>query len=117
MNMDQNEIQEVWNSRENNFKAEERKRLADNFGRQMNRRRRFQAIWLIQTFIALSAITIIAIGSIATGKTHLNQQWALLPLLTVPWLFAFHFLRRYLRPVSPILGGEKSIVESLSVAV
>jgi len=115
--MNQNEIQIVWKARENNFTASEQKRLIDHFTRQMARRRRFQVIWLTQTFIALAVVTIIALRSIALGHAQLDQQWALLPLLTVPWLFAFHFLRRFLKPSSPITGGEKPIASSLHAAL
>ena len=90
--MNLNEMQSVWNSPRNNLPAEEQQKLVAQFTRQMLRRRRFQAIWLTHTFVALTVITVIAAWSIAIGKTHLEQQWALLPLLTAPWLFAFHFL-------------------------
>ena len=115
MNLD--EMQSVWNSPRNNLPAEEQQRLVAQFTRQMLRRRRFQAIWLTHTFVALTVITIIAIWSIAIGRTHLEQQWALLPLLTAPWLFAFHFLRRFLKPISATARGESPVADSLHAAL
>ena len=115
--MNMNELQSVWNSPRHNLPAEEQRRLVDQFSRQMLRRRRFQAIWLVHTFVALTVISILALWSIAVGKARLEQQWALLPLLTVPWLFAFHFLRRFLRPVSATVRAELPIVDSLRAAL
>lgn len=115
--MNLNEMQSAWNSARNNLPAEEQRRLVDQFTRQMQRRRRFQAIWLAHTFVALTIITTIAAWSIAIGKTHLEEQWALLPLLTAPWLFAFHFLRRFLKPVSTTARGESPVADSLRAAL
>ena len=39
------------------------------------------------------------------------------PLLIVPWGFAFHFLRRYLKPAEPVARGELSIADSLRAAL
>ncbi len=41
----------------------------------------------------------------------------LFPLLLVPWGFAIHFLRRYLKPVAPATRGETPIVDSLRTAL
>ena len=115
--MNLNEMQRIWNSPRNNMPAEEQRTLVAQFTRQMVRRRRFQAVWLTHTFVALTVITILALWSIAAGRTHLEQQWALLPLLAAPWLFAFHFLRRFLKPVSPAADGELPVVGSLRAAL
>ena len=113
--MNMNEMQNVWKSPRNNLSAHQQQ-LVERFGRQMRRRRRFQAIWLVHTFIALTAVTILAAWSVAMGKTHIEEEWALLPLLAAPWLFAFHFLRRFLKPGAG-RGGELSVVESVRAAV
>jgi len=115
--MNLNEMQSAWNSPRNNLPTEEQQRLARQFTRQMIRRRRFQAIWLINTFVWLALITVFAIWAIAVGKAKLEQEWGLFPLLTVPWVFAFHFLRRYLKPVSPEARGELSVTDSLRAAL
>jgi hypothetical protein len=41
----------------------------------------------------------------------------IVPLLIVPWLFAFQFLRRHLKPVSPFARGELSVADSLRAAL
>lgn len=82
----------------------------------MIRRRRFQSIWLINTFVWLTIITVLAIRMVAIGQTT-SQEWGLFPLLLVPWAFAINFLRRYLKPVAPTTRGEMSIVESLRAAL
>jgi hypothetical protein len=41
----------------------------------------------------------------------------LFPLLIVPWAFAIHFLRRYLKPSVPVARGELSVTDSLRAAL
>lgn len=117
MNMNLNEMQNVWNSPRNNLPTEAQQRLADQFARQMIRRRRFQSIWLINTFVWLTIITALAVRMVAMGQTTPWQEWGLLPLLLVPWGFAIHFLRRYLKPAAPLTRGETAIMDSLRAAL
>lgn len=115
--MNLNEIQSAWNSPRNHLPTAEQQRLAGQFTRQMIRRRRFQIIWLINTFVWLTVITALAIWVVATGKANLRQEWGLFPLLIVPWVFAIHFLRRYWNPVAPIVQGELSVADSMRAAL
>lgn len=115
MNFD--EAQNVWNSPRNNPPAERQRKLAEQFIRQMVRRRRFQCLWLIHTFFWLTIITLLAIWTIAVGKVGLAREWVLLPLLIVPWGFAIQFLRRYRNPAAPVTRGEIPIVDSLRAAL
>lgn len=114
--MNTNEMQSVWNSPRNHLPAGQQQELAEKFTRQMIRRRRFQFLWLINTFVWLAIITVAAIWSVMTGATSPAQEWGLFPLLIVPWAFAIHFLRRYLKPTAPIARGELSVVDSLQAA-
>ena len=115
MNFD--ELQNTWNSPRNNLPSEQQRKVAEQFTRQMVRRRRFQRLWLINTFFWLAVMTVLAIRTISIGKVSPEQEWVLLPLLVVPWFFAFHFLRRYLKPVAPMMRGEVSIFDSLRAAL
>jgi hypothetical protein len=117
MNMNLNEMQNVWNSPRNNLPTEAQQSVANQFARQMIRRRRFQSLWLINTFVWLTLITVLAVRMLAIGQTTPGQEWGLFPLLLVPWGFAIHFLRRYLKPVLPITRGETPIVDSLRAAL
>ena len=78
----------------NNLAPDRLRNVAEQFAPQMVSRRRFRTIWLACTFLALAATTGIAFRSVALGKASLELEWGLFPLLIVPWLFAFHFLRR-----------------------
>ncbi len=98
--MNLNEMQSTWNSPRNNLSTQEGQRLAGQFIRQMIRRRRFQAIWLINTFVWLTIITWLAIRTVAMGKVNLEQEWGLFPILIVPWAFAIYFLHRHLNSSS-----------------
>ena len=115
MNFD--ELQQAWNSPHNNLPPEQQRALAEKFNRQMVRRRRFQTFWLIHTFIWLTLITGLAVWNVMTKKVALGQEWALIPLLVVPWAFAIYFLRRYLKPAAPIARGEMSVADSLRAAL
>ena len=115
--MNLNEMQSVWNSPRNNLPTEAQQQLADQFSRHMMRRRRFQSIWLINTFAWLTIITVLAIWTVTVGQTTPTQEWGLFPLLLALWGFAIHFLRRYLKPAAPMTRGEVSIVDSLRAAL
>lgn len=115
MNFD--ELQHAWNSPRNALPAEQQRALAEQFCRQMVRRRRFQTFWLIHTFVWLTLITALGFWIVAHGRVNPAQEWGLLPLLVLPWGFAFHFLRRHLQHVPPIAPGELSIVDSLRAAL
>lgn len=115
--MNPNEMQSAWNSPRNNLPTQEQQRLTGQFTRQMIRRRRFQAIWLISTFIWLMVITGLAIRTVIVGKVNLEQEWGLLPILIVPWAFAFHFLRRHLSLITVIAGGELPVIGSVRAAL
>ncbi|HLP77096.1 MAG TPA: hypothetical protein VK327_09270 [Candidatus Paceibacterota bacterium] len=115
MNFD--EIQNTWNSPRNIPPTEQQQKLAEQFTRQMKRRRRFQAAWLVNTFVALTIITGIAVRVVARGRVDSAQEWALFPLLAVPWTFAIVFLRRFLKPGDATQQGELPITDSLRNAL
>lgn len=115
--MNLNEMQNTWNSPRNRLPSSEQEQLAQQFIRQMIRRRRFQAIWLTNTFVWLTLITVAVIQTIAAGKFNLAHEWAVIPLVLVPWAFAIHFLRRFLKPTEPVARGEVSVAESVQAAL
>ena len=114
MNFD--ELKADWNSPRNNLPTAQQHELAQRFARQMIRRRRFQAIWLANTFVWLAMITVLAIWNIAVGKMKPAQEWGLFPLLLVPWAFAFHLLRHFRKPV-PAAGGELPMLDTFRAAL
>jgi hypothetical protein len=115
--MNSNEMQNVWNSTFNKLSPYQQEQLTGQFVRQMNRRRRFQSIWLINTFAWLTIITVIAFRSVSLGNTRLAQEWGLLPLLIVTWAIAAYFLRSYLKSRAPRPQGAVPIIESLRDAL
>ena len=115
--MNLNEMQSLWNSPGNRPPTAAQQQLADTFTRRMIRRRRFQFVWLIHTFIWLTLITVLAVWNVMEKKVAIGQEWGLIPLLLAPWAFAFHFLRRYLKPVTPMVRGEMSVADSLRAAL
>lgn len=115
--MNLNEMQNVWNSSRNLRPGAEQEQLAQRFVRQLIRRRRFQAIWLINTFVWLTLITLALVQTMGAGKFDFAREWAVLPMLIAPWIVSLHFLRRYLKPASPIPDGSMPVAESLRVAL
>ena len=115
--MNLNEVQNAWNSPRNHPPGAEQQQLAQKFIRQMIRRRRFQAIWLTNTFVWLTLATLWLGQTIAAGKFNFTQEWAALPLLIAPWVLAVHFLRQHLKSASPVSDGATSVVDSLRVAL
>lgn len=115
--MNLNEIQNVWNSPSNNLRNVEQERLVRQFARQMIRRRRFQSIWLIVTLAWLAVISVLVFGNLAKGNLDSALEWAVFPLLIVPWAFAIHFLRRYLKAFAPVVSGASSVTESFRAAL
>lgn len=115
--MNLNEIQSLWNSPSNQVPDTEHERLARQFVRQMIRRRRFESIWLIITFAWLTVISVLAFRNLAGGKLSPSIEWAVFPLLLVPWAFAIHFLRRYLKPPVSASRGESPVAESFRAAL
>ncbi len=115
--MNPNEIEGVWNSKRNDLATDRRKEMARLFTERMTRRRRFEALWLGCTFALLLASTALAVRAIAGGKVDFETQWGLFPLLCVPWAFAFHFLRRFLKPGAAKARGEMPLGDSLRAAL
>jgi hypothetical protein len=114
MNLD--EMQTLWKSPGNRPTAVQQQ-LADKFTRRRIRRRRFQTAWLINTFVWLTLITVLAVWNVMEQKVAIGREWALIPMLIVPWAFAIHFLRRHLNPVPAIPGGELSVAGSFHAAL
>lgn len=115
MNFD--EIQNAWNSPSNNLPTEQQRQLAERFTRQMKRRRRFQILWLANTFVSLTVITALAIRTIAAGKVQPAQEWGLFPLLIIPWAFAIHFLRQHRKASAATKSGELSVFDAFRAAL
>lgn len=115
--MNMNEMQNAWRSPRNNLPTAGQQQLAQQFTRQMIRRRRFQAIWLTNTFVWLALITVAVIQIVAAGKFNLAQEWALIPVVLVPWAFAIHFLRRFLKPTPPVARGEVPVINAFQSAL
>jgi hypothetical protein len=115
MNFD--EIQNAWNSPSNNLPTEQQRQLAERFTRQMKRRRRFQILWLANTFVSLTVITALAIRTIAAGKVQPAQEWGLFPLLIIPWAFAIYFLRQHRKASAATKSGELSVFDAFRAAL
>ncbi len=81
MNMNLNEMQNAWNSPRNNLPTAEQQRLAQQFTRQVIRRRRFQAIWLTNTFVWLTLITLVVVQTIAAGKFQAHARMGRDPII------------------------------------
>jgi hypothetical protein len=115
MNLD--ELQNLWNSSVNQPNADQSRQMVARFTITLRRRRRQELCWLAWTFFVLTLLTGFAAWLIfGTEKIKLSSEWAGLPLLLIPWVFAFVFLRRFLRRADTVPLPEASISESLTAA-
>jgi hypothetical protein len=115
MNLD--DMQDLWNSPANRAVDAAQLRLAEAFARRLVRHRRFQTVWLVNVFISLTLITALAVWNVVEKKVSLAAEWGLVPLLIVPWAFAVFFLRRHLKPATPLARGELTVADSLRAAL
>ena len=116
MNFD--ELQTVWNSPANQPNDRAVEILKNQFLVRMQRQRRFQVIWLAWTFLALTALTLFAGWQVfLAAKVNLRHEWALLPVLGVPWAFAIHFLKRFLAQAGFTIQGDVPIVAAFRAAL
>jgi hypothetical protein len=91
-------LHSLWHSAANQPGATAGERFARDFLVKLRRRRRFQAWWLGWTFVALTAASVVAgVQLFREGTGAAAQQWALFPLLALPWALAVHFLRGFIR--------------------
>jgi hypothetical protein len=115
--MNPDDMQSLWNSPANRPPEASHQKLAEQFARKLIRHRRFEAVWLTNTFIWLTLITALAGWNVVQKKTSLGTEWALIPLLMVPWAFAVHFLRQHLKPAAPVARGEMTVADSFRAAL
>jgi hypothetical protein len=116
MNFD--ELQTIWNSPGNQPNPAQRERLTQQLLTWVRRQRRHQLVWLAWTFATLTAITALAGWLLfATDKVDPGIEWGLIPLLLLPWCFAFVFLRRFLNAANPLTPGDGPIAHALTRAL
>jgi hypothetical protein len=115
MNLD--ELQTIWNSTMNGLRTEQSAEMITRFNATLRRRRRRELAWLAWTFFVLTVLTALA-GWIVFGtdKVMLSAEWAVIPLLLIPWIFACVFLRRFLRQTAGQTHGDRTILDSLKAA-
>lgn len=96
--MNDDTLHDLWTSPANQPSDEAGRKLAAHFLSRVRRRRQFQAGWLIWSFLLLSLVSALAVSQIARrGPEILRAEWALFPLLVLPWIAAVYFLRQFLR--------------------
>lgn len=91
-------LNELWNSPANRPEPEAGKRLAAHFLSGLRRRRRLRALWLAWTSFLLTGASILAVSHLVRkGLDGVHGQWALLPLLALPWMALVYFWRAFFR--------------------
>lgn len=112
------ELQSLWNSPGNQPNPADREKLTQQLLAWVRTQRRHQFVWLAWTFTALAAITALAGWLLfATDKVDLGIEWGSIPLLLLPWCFAFVFLKRFLKPAGPLASGDVPIADALTRAL
>lgn len=111
--MNHDPLHELWHSTANQPDAAAERRAAEQFAGRWRRRRRWQAVWLTWTFLALTAATGLVAVQLGRGSIDLARQGPLLALLGAPWLAAIHFLRLFLREGANALAAAQPFTEVL----
>jgi hypothetical protein len=112
------ELEMIWNSAGNQPSAGEQEKITRQTLGWVRRQRRHQGIWLVWTFGVLTVMTSFAGWVLfGTDKVDLGMEWGVIPLLLLPWTFAFIFLKRFLKPEMAAVRGDMPIVEALGRAI
>ena len=83
----------------------------------LHRQCRNQLIWLVWTFFLLTVMTsFVSWVVFGTDKVNLTREWAILPLLLIPWSVAVLFLKRFLKPAAPLCRGDVAMNDALAAA-
>lgn len=109
-------LSDLWNSDANRLGPTEGERIAAEFVTRLRRRRRFQAWWLSWTVLALSAVTLLALGQLlgsGASAGELVSQWTLVPLLILPWLATAYFLRAFFSENRPSANTARPLPDVL----
>ncbi|PTY07914.1 hypothetical protein DB347_06715 [Opitutaceae bacterium EW11] len=91
-------LNELWNSSANRPAPDAGQRMASHFVSSLRRRRRFRAFWLAWTSFLLTGASILAVTHLVrNGLEKMDAQWALFPLMALPWITLAYFWRAFLR--------------------
>jgi hypothetical protein len=116
--MNTDPLHALWNSPSNVPTADAGQQLAAVFSARQRRSRQLQIWWLAWTFLALSSVTALAIVNLTeNGASSLSGQWALWPLLALPWCAAIIFLRRFRREGSAPVDCSANLRSALRIAL
>lgn len=115
--MNFNDLQNAWNSDGNEPTPSQREKLSKQIAASLRRQHRNQLIWLVWTFFLLTVMTGF-VGWIIFGTNKVNpaNEWAVLPLMLIPWSVAILFLKRFFKPAGPLCRGDVAITEALAAA-
>jgi hypothetical protein len=104
--MNTDPLHALWNSAPNVPTTAAAEHLAAAFLARQRKRRQLQAWWLAWTFFALTIGTgLLVIHLVRNGVSGVTGQWALWPLLALPWCAAVIFLRRFRQEGSAFVDG------------
>ena len=115
--MNTDPLNALWNSPANVPATNAGQQLAAHFLARLRQHRRFQAWWLGWTFLSLTGVTSLVVSHlIRNGAGGVAGQWALWPLLALPWGAAFVFLHRFRQEGSTTTGPTPTLQAALSAA-
>jgi peptidoglycan/LPS O-acetylase OafA/YrhL len=112
--MDFEKLKKVWQSAANTPAPAETEQLKTQFAGNLRRRRRKFIGFLTWVFSALSLVTgMVIYHLLVTHQTMLDTEWAIIPLLIIPWFFAIRFLWQFRRHNRDYAGYQNSIMDAL----
>lgn len=115
------QLDNIWQSAENQPSTEELNCLHARFAESIRRRDRRFAIFIGTVLIVLAGFTVMVLSNIlGVGgpgrKIDLTREWALLPFLLLPWIGALLLLRRHRQAQRAHPDYEQTILATLRAA-
>ncbi len=116
--MDIEKMKKLWQCSANAPTVPEAEQIKAKFTRDLRSRYRRFILFLIWVFSALSFATgLVFYQVLVTHKVTLETDWAVLPLLAIPWLFAIRFLAQFRKHNRAHSSYGESIVLTLRAAM
>jgi len=116
--MNINHIHSLWNSGANQPTPDDVAQLKSRLVHRLKIKRIVEIAWLCWTILLLIAATTIAARTMFfSDRFAFLSEWAVIPLLVLPWICAAFFLRNYRARRAGFIAADESIANAIRAAV
>ena len=115
MNVD--ELQTIWNSSLNKIPEGEQQKILTRFSDGLRAQRRRHRYWIVWSLLQLTLITGFTLWLLlGTTRVNLGGEWALVPLLILPWFTLLALKKSNDRDKTPFADETTSVRDALGAA-